>query len=166
MNSTHPESFVFSCLPAPPALDAPQVAGSRRLEYDAFCELALMPYLRFARVRLGDFFLALQVVHSTFVDLAKEWDRALNGPSAPAAAWELLQATMDRCRPSAPRRPTALSGPHDMIVLHCVLGCSIRSIAHLRGLETSEIAARLAFARRSARPTSPCRARHACLPTF
>ncbi|MFD9072531.1 hypothetical protein [Streptomyces lasiicapitis] len=153
---------MLSCSPVPPVLDACCLTGTRRLEFDAFCELALTPYLHFARVRLGDFPLALRVVDRTFTDLAEKWAAVLNGPCAPATAWALLQRTIIQHRSSIQADRAAPSGPHDMVVLHCLLGLSERSIAHLRGMEISAVAAQLAFARRT--PLSPpdCRAHPAC----
>ncbi|MFJ4800793.1 hypothetical protein [Streptomyces murinus] len=131
------------------------------LEYDAFCELHLDWYLRYAYVRTGEWTCATNCVEAVFDTLSAGWVDALRSDCLAAQAWKLL-------RDYARERTVCTEGHSwnihcvlhdaqaDTVLLHHRLGLSVAHTADLMGLHDHSVRALLRSAQRALEEIPRC----------
>jgi hypothetical protein len=105
------------------------------LDFIAFRELVHTPYLRYARLRLGEPQLAGAAVEAAFADIRRAWPQTLSSASVPQAAWRRLrQAIADRARGGRGGWSGDRGECGDAALLHRSLGLTLEDTAGLLGV--------------------------------
>lgn len=134
-----------------------EVRGTRplafSLEYDAFRELHLDVYLRYARVRTGEWGRATRCVSSALESLRLCWTTILRSDRPAARAWKLLSEQADELSTCSQGHGwnlhCLLQTEHaDAVLLHRRLGLSVERTAGLMGLDKYALRALLKSADR------------------
>lgn len=119
--------------------------------FRAFYEQHRTGYFAYAAARLSDEEARVAVAH-TFALIAADWPTAVTRPNPAAYAWSLHTHYVTA------RTGTSTSREQDTALMYDCLHLTIDRIATLTGTEPATVTARLATARRRARPLPPPRA--------